>query len=265
MAENQQPNRGSQASHKSTPYSDQHWEVVGERADNEHFELSQYEVVARTALAVDPMFADYGGRLGEGAGAKVVVGTLSESESKSVISEPPPGSVLMREEELERLLQQRFEAGREEAAKESEEQLQQHHQQIETGLTTILEDLRRQLDEHCTQVEKNAVQLALDISRKVIGQAVEINPEYLLAVIKEGLSLAKGASVKKIRVSPEDMEFIRVVGFGKEAGQLKGDWVFEGDPSIKAGCVIETSAGEIDFQLDKAWERIRESVVKAIP
>jgi flagellar biosynthesis/type III secretory pathway protein FliH len=59
------------------------------------------------------------------------------------------------------------------------------------------------------------------------------------------------------------MEFIEVVGVKKNLRGFDGTWNFESDPTIKSGCVVESSAGEIDFQLDKAWERIQTAVVRA--
>ena len=38
-------------------------------------------------------------------------------------------------------------------------------------------------------------------------------------------------------------------------------WTFEPDESIHIGCVVVTAAGEVDFNLDKAWERIRKQAL----
>ena len=37
--------------------------------------------------------------------------------------------------------------------------------------------------------------------------------------------------------------------------------MIEADESIHMGCILVTSAGEVDYDLEKGWERIRSQVV----
>jgi flagellar biosynthesis/type III secretory pathway protein FliH len=46
--------------------------------------------------------------------------------------------------------------------------------------------------------------------------------------------------------------------------EYDGSWSFVQDETIRAGCVVETSSGEVDFRLDQAWERIKDNVVKVL-
>src|SRR5690606_16120529 len=117
----------------------------------------------------------------------------------------------------------------------------------------VLKDLARQIEERITQTEKDAVALALEISKKIIDTTVEVNPEYLVHIVREALGQAGAAAIRKIRVSPQDYEFIEVVGLRRQF-ESEGSWDFEADETIRSGCIVETSGGEIDFQLDRAWE-----------
>jgi flagellar biosynthesis/type III secretory pathway protein FliH len=95
-----------------------------------------------------------------------------------------------------------------------------------------------------------------------VGAIVDINPEYIIDIIKEGIALAGGAKIKSIKVSPQDLEFLNLLNLSKQFKKFDGGWSFEGDDTIKSGCVVEMIGGVVDYQIDKAWERIRDQVVK---
>ena len=118
------------------------------------------------------------------------------------------------------------------------------------------------MNEAARKVESEAVKFSVEIAEKLVGHAVEINPEYILPIIREALSKAGTANINRVRVSPEDFEFIEVVGVRKVIQEKEGSWDFEADETIRSGCVIDTSAGEIDFRLDEAFKRIADSVVR---
>ena len=119
-----------------------------------------------------------------------------------------------------------------------------------------------QIQQEVEAVERRAVEFALQVARKLVGTIVEINPEYILQVIKDAVKLTGGATIKAIRVSPQDLEFIKMLSPERQFKEFDGSWSFQPDDTIRAGCVVETSSGEIEFDLDKTWERINESVTK---
>jgi flagellar biosynthesis/type III secretory pathway protein FliH len=119
------------------------------------------------------------------------------------------------------------------------------------------------MNQELQALEASAVKLAVEIGEKIVGHAVEINPEYITNIVRQALGKAGGAAIKTVRVSPQDLEFIQVVGVAKQLKEFDGTWAFEADDTIRAGCVVSTSAGEVDFQIDKAWERMRDAVLKS--
>ena len=259
---------GAQSNYQETPYSDASWEIVGELSDELEFIPMNLDVVSDSDLTVDPMFSDYGGLHGKG---KVKRWHLPEDlaaqyeETGTAVSqeeEVVENIVSMTEDELEAMKKEIFEPGRiqgiEETASESAAKLGVVEESIKLVITDFFEQVTRSVEE----TQKEAVNLSLAISKKIIDTAVEINPEYIVPVLKQALDLSGTAMIQKVRVSPQDMEFIQLVGIAKHLTADQQEWSFEADPSIKAGCVVETSSGEIDFDLDAAWERIHESVVK---
>lgn len=158
-------------------------------------------------------------------------------------------------EEMKVALQQELEAR---FAAESEEKIKA----VEERYRTVIDDMGSQIQQEVEGVERRAVEFALQVARKLVGTIVEINPEYILQVIKDAVKLTGGATIKAIRVSPQDLEFITMLSPDRQFKEFDGSWSFQADDTIRAGCVVETSSGEVEFDLDKTWERIKESVTK---
>lgn len=254
----------TQLTYRTEKYSDTTWEIVGERAEDLGFVPMEFPAISQAQVTVDPMFADYGGlqnsdqerrwHMPEGVRGN----PISDREAKEALLEEVAKA---KELEIEKRIAEAEERGRASAMEEFTTTQNEKLAHIEQRMTSILQDLAKQLAHNITIIEKDALDLTLTISEKLIGYAVEINPEYVSEIIKEALRHSGSAKILKVRVSQEDMEFINVVGISKTIKDFDGTWNFEGDPTIRAGCVVETSAGQIDYQLDKAWERIRDSVL----
>lgn len=166
------------------------------------------------------------------------------------------------ENALERAIAEAREAGiaqgKAEAFAESEERLSG----IERRYAEMLDDMRNQIHEAVDAVEQRAVSLAVRIAGKIMNAAVEVNPEYIITIVREAVKVTGGATIRAIRVSPSDFEFISKLPAAKLAKELDSQWKFEPDEGIRVGCVVETVAGTVDYDLDKAWDRIKESVLK---
>lgn len=258
----------TQQSYKGTEYSDQSWEVIGELPDSGTFEPLEIEVLPQTGVRTDPMFADYGGGMNTesiGAENRWQLPDLSKRKGRGakVIDEIDENEIVYTEEQMLKLVAEAEDRGRVVALEEATMLQNEKMGKIEEGMNTILQDIHKQLVENIAEVEKYAVDLTLAISEKLLNHVVEIQPEYIVSVINEAIRLCGSANVSKVRVSPQDMEFIEIVGLAKQFKQPDSFWKFEADPSIRAGCVIDTSAGEVDYQLDKAFARIQENVIKA--
>jgi flagellar biosynthesis/type III secretory pathway protein FliH len=133
---------------------------------------------------------------------------------------------------------------------------------VEERYRTIIDDMGGQIRQEVEAVERRAVEFAVQVARKLVGTIVEINPEYILQVIQEAIKLTGGATIKAIRVGPHDLEFIKMLSPDRQFKEFDGSWSFQADDTIRAGCVVETSSGEVEFDLDKTWDRIKESVIK---
>lgn len=267
MAIQPTPSDLTQASYQGTPYEDQHWEIVGEFKGEEAFSPSDFEVLGSDVrTVVDPMFADYGGlpapadRRSHGP---ITVGGAVGSAQFGVkkVEEEVDHRIRLHQHEIDRMLAKAREEGKIEALAEAVSQQQENLERLQSQINTILNDIDMQFKERVHEVEKQALDLALEISKRLVEGAVEINPEYILPILTEAIQKVGTSAIRSVRVSPEDLEFINIIGIEKQLKDFDGTWTFQADTSIRSGCVVETSAGEIDFQLDKAWDRLRDKIL----
>ena len=261
-----QPADIRQSDYHPTEYSDSSWELVGERQSTEDFVPLGVEVVSQSENVVDPMFDNFGG-LSPQTGPKRwhlpthLAHKTPQDEARELVDEKRQS---FSEEELGLLRQEVLQSGIKTGREEAEKHHKTEREHWERRVTDLFKDLNTQLEERLQALERKAVELAVAIGRKIIDGAVEINPEYILKVVSDALALSGGASILRVRISPQDMEFMEVIGAARQLKEYDGSWKFEVDDTIKAGCVVETSAGEIDYQLDSAWERVRENVIKVL-
>ena len=259
----------TQANYKATPYQDQSWEVIGDPPSEASFMPMQIEVLAHDQLKIDPMFADYGGISTKG---EQTVWHLPEGVAGSAHSGGKNAEALKEEkdrksytdDELQALIKEAEERGRQTARAEAEENQKAKFTAIEENTRNILIDMQKQIQETLLSAEKEALELSIAIAEKIMNYAVEVNPEYINQIINEAMSHTGSANINKIKISPQDFEFIELIGLDKNLQSQESKWNFESDPQVRAGCIVETSSGEVDFQLDHAFERIKDNILKAV-
>lgn len=269
MAENsEQIESTSQKDYEPTAYEDSSWEVVGELVETKEFVPMPVQILPATTVYSDPMFADYGG-IPENPEIQrwhlpdeLLVSERRKRGPSETAQEIP--QVSLTEQELATLKDSAYQEGRLAGVEEAASQSNERMAAIEKRISEIISDLSKQTDEHRLQTEKRAINLAIAIAHKLTHHSVEINPEYILPIIREGLGLAATAVVKTIKVSPQDLEFIQLMGISKILKERDDNWEFVADAGVRAGCILETSAGEIDFDLESAFARIKDQALKVI-
>ena len=104
-------------------------------------------------------------------------------------------------------------------------------------------------------IEPLAVELALQIATKVLGGALEAQPELVLEVIRGALRRLSEPLPATLLVNPEDAELVRdsLSELGVEHGAELT--VREERRVERGGCVVRTQAGEIDAQITAQLER----------
>ncbi|NLF24863.1 MAG: hypothetical protein GX589_04300 [Deltaproteobacteria bacterium] len=263
--EDQQDTPLSQTNYEATPYRDADWEIIGEYSSTKEFAPLQIEAMETQAQHTDPMFADYGGvPKVPGKSRWHLPEHLSDPQFQATDQSESAQDTedMVGRAEHQAALDEAYARGLQEGRVAAETESKQRRTAFEQRVQTIFSDFQKQISEDLVVLQKLCIDLALQISRKIIDTAVDINPEYIMPVIKNAVSLSGTAAIKNVRISPQDFEFVELMGIAKTFKEYDGSWEFVPDQTIKAGCVVETSAGEIDYQLDEAWDRIKERMVR---
>lgn len=248
----------SQPEYRTPPFAGSRYENIGERVRRPVFEPLKVEVIHQEIERTsDPMFADYGGRV---SGSRQQKKETPPQEASAIHPSNRQSAPAIPAEEVQRMLDEQYQRGFTEGEHRALEQVADQRAGLQHRFELLCGELSDQMQVDVERIERQAMGLAILISRRIIAEAVEINPEYLLPVIREALGYVGGADVQRVRISPADLEFVEIE---KVRDRFDGNWSFIADPAIVSGCIIETSAGEVDYRLDAAWERLKDQVIRS--
>jgi len=129
----------------------------------------------------------------------------------------------------------------------------------------IIATAQKQLDDACAErkqmqenLEPEMVNLILDITKKLFGDIVKLNPAVVTNLIKQGLQSATITGDVIVYVSPQDFEQVQSRKdelLAMTDGSVKLDIVK--DLSLnQSDCVIETPFGSIDSSLGQQFETL---------
>ena len=132
------------------------------------------------------------------------------------------------------------------------------------GLEECMENLAAARAEYANvrqRAERDMVDLAFHIARRIIGHAIEVQPQVVRDIVGEALVGARGREQIVVRLHPEDHEEVNAVR-GEYVRELDGVALyFEADSSLeRGGCIIETESGRIDARLETQLEVLREAL-----
>ena len=134
------------------------------------------------------------------------------------------------------------------------------------SLRDALLQLKNLRAETFCQLEKEVVELALAIARKVVCREIKTDREVVMYVAREALSKIDEPGKIKIKMSPQDLQFINETSY--KITNIIGNFdnvSLEAAENIQSGgCIIETDLGEIDAQIQNQVQAVEESFRKAI-
>ncbi len=257
-----------------TPYVQTTWLVLNEeKLGSSGFAPLQAETLSAKQRLRDPMFEDYSGIMPANNGPEwggMDAFQCQQQDGDAAVREL---ELRVREEQLEEqrkqrelaeqaaLIQESYTRGLEEGRNSARTEAEENLKALEARLSTTLDDMRVQISESLTTTEQKAAELALLIARKLIGSVVESSSDYILPIVKEAIALSGSAQIKHIRVSTRDYEFLQNIKPAALGAESDAAWSFEADDSIHIGCVVVTTGGEVDLNLEQAWERIRAQIL----
>jgi flagellar assembly protein FliH len=141
--------------------------------------------------------------------------------------------------------EQGFEFGHKEGLERGRQELQRYTSQFERLLNTFEHPLH-ELDD---QIERELLSLAIAIVRQLVRREVKSDPNLIIGVVREALSILPVNSRNvRLLVHPEDAELIREI---YTLGDTEVGWKLVEDPVInRGGCKVVTDASQIDATLE---------------
>jgi flagellar assembly protein FliH len=123
------------------------------------------------------------------------------------------------------------------------------------GLAGRKEEFEATLRQAFRQAESDMTDLALEIVRRILQTELRTSRDSALAIVMEALRHVTHSTEARIRVNTHDLPALEsnVERLRTACASLRGI-EFVNDPSIQAGCIVETAGGVIDARVEHALE-----------
>jgi len=134
------------------------------------------------------------------------------------------------------------------------------------ALAEAVRSVAEQGDDFLLAAERAAVDLALQLAEKIVGAAIEADPEAVLGVIAGALRRATVRDHLVLEVNPADFELVHDLAdelAARVGGIRRLDVIAERRVS-RGGCVVRTEDGEIDARIEEQLARAGEVVANAL-
>lgn len=252
----------SQRDYAPTPYTATNWEIVGEPIRERNFVPLELSILQSENSEPDPMFEVFSQGFSAADEKLVHGGGIRNAAGESEDQDAPLSEAQLQAIESEWLV--KVEAARQEGhaagIRDTEVKIMERYELLSERLKGITDSIYEQWSGLAAVLERHAVELALQVSKKILATTVEVKPDYILTVVRQGLQEMGAAKAVRIRVSIDDFEFMNVIGLPLELSEKELGVTYVADESIKSGCVIETNFGEVDLVLDRMWEQVRDLI-----
>lgn len=138
-------------------------------------------------------------------------------------------------------------------------------EQIDAGVSalhTAAAGLETMRDELATAIELDALELGMNIAERIVGAALEVQPERVRDVVRGAVRRIADRHHITVIVSPEDLEVFSasIDELRNELGGIENCDVQADRRVGRGGAIIRTTEGEIDVRVETQLARVRELV-----
>ncbi len=171
------------------------------------------------------------------------------------------------QEELESLLQEAMENGHkqgyEAGYKNGFQECEQQNASKITAITDQINTILTNLNQHAQSIEQHVAQdlltLAIDLTKKMLTQALTIHPELILPIVQDAIRhLPYSKQRLHLFLNPEDATVVRQ--YLSEQPQ-KENWEIHEDAQLTVGgCRLETDGSEIDASVETRWRQVMAAI-----
>lgn len=128
-------------------------------------------------------------------------------------------------------------------------------QSVAHQMQALMAELNQSMQQFEIAMAQEIMDLALDIARQMVRTSLEVEPEIVLAVVREAIeSLPQVNQNPVLILHPADALLVREM-LGEDYQETA--WRVVDDPHMeRGGCRVETNTAEIDANMESRWQRI---------
>ncbi len=223
-----------------------------EQIEEENYNLKQ-QILIDAQKKADEIVAD-----AQAKAEKIINQSKEEAEKIKSNAEAEANEVIKTNKE--KAYKQGIELGKEEGLK----QIVEKFNSLTNTLHDSVEEFDQEINERMAVIREDIVKLSIAISRKIIGQELQLDSELIKNIIQDTIRLLDGEEEISIRVSPGDIELLgdykeQLIALNNGLEKIK----IISDESIKeGGCIIETDFGGFDASIDSQLKEIESRLLE---
>jgi flagellar assembly protein FliH len=119
-------------------------------------------------------------------------------------------------------------------------------------------------DQIAAAAERDLIELVIDAVRSVLGEYASSDPMLVMRTVERAIERLGGQNVVRVRVHPDETETVTAALGERDGTAATWEVLADGTVSI-GGCVIDTTAGEVDARLDVQLDAIARVLREAVP
>lgn len=148
--------------------------------------------------------------------------------------------------------------GYEKGLAEGEQAARQAWQQKITQIDEFIDALSQGRQQAVDQINDEFIPVVFGALGKIVGD-LAVSPEFVQAAVRQALQNVRGSEQITIHVHPADLALLEDEGFQPI---LPSQVTLVADEAVTAGCLIETSCGEIDALLETQMARLKNLLIE---
>jgi type III secretion protein L len=152
----------------------------------------------------------------------------------------------------------------EESTKQRQTGYESGYQEGLAQTTELLVKARTEQDQFLKNANRDLMDLAFKIAEKIIGKQLEMEPETIIAIVKQAMQTVRQSKQLTIRVHPEDAKLLKEneEELQETLGRQRILDVVEDKKVQRGGCIIESEIGTVEAQLHTQLERLKKILLQ---
>jgi type III secretion protein L len=152
----------------------------------------------------------------------------------------------------------------EESAKQRQTGYDTGYQEGLAQTTELLVKARTEQEQFLKNANRDLMDLAFKIAEKIIGKQLEMEPETIIAIVKQAMQTVRQSKQLTIRVHPEDAKLLKQneEELQETLGRQRILDVVEDKKVYRGGCIIESEIGTVEAQLQTQLDRLKKILLQ---